>query len=114
MQRVVVVEEGYFHGGAHLFLGAYHMSLPKALGGNPDKAKAHFEKGIALSGGKALLGKVLYAEMYARKVGDQALYRRLVQEVQEGSVDALPAARLTNVLAKRKAARLAKGAEDED
>jgi len=112
MKRVLVLDETYYFGGAHLFMGAYYMSLPAALGGNPGKAREHFEKAIAISGGKALLGKLLYAQMYAAKVGDKALQGRLLKEVAEASADALPAARLANVLAKRKAARLAKGGED--
>jgi hypothetical protein len=112
MKRVLVLDETYYFGGAHLFMGAYYMSLPAALGGNPGKAREHFEKAIAISGGKALLGKLLYAQMYAAKVGDKALLGRLLKEVAEASADALPAARLANVLAKRKAARLAKGGED--
>jgi hypothetical protein len=65
---------------------------------------------VALTGGKALLVKMLYAEMYARTV-DPALFARLIEEVKDASVDALPEMRLANALAKRKAKRLGKKEE---
>jgi len=110
MKRVLAINEAYYFGGAHLFMGGYNMSLPKALGGKPEKAKEHFEKAVALTGGKALLVKMLYAEMYARKA-EPALFDRLIQEVQDASVDTLPEMRLGNALAKRKAKRLGKKEE---
>lgn len=112
VQRAAQLDEGYYFGGPHLILGGYQASLPKALGGKPEKAREHFEKAIALSEGKALLPKVMLAHMYATKVGDKALFTKLLKEVEEASLDALPAARLPNVIAKRKAARLMKRMSD--
>ncbi len=112
LHRVVVLDEGYFFGTAHIVLGGYHMSLPRLLGGKPEKAKEHFEKGIALSGGKALLGKALYAQFYAARTNDKALFDKLIKEIEEASLDELPQARLSNVIAKRKAARLKSRAEE--
>lgn len=113
MRRVLEIDETFYHGGPHLFFGAYYMALPRALGGNPEKSREHFEKGVAISGGKALLAKVLFARMYAKRVGDKALHDRLLREVQEAPADLLPAQRLANLVAKRKAARLAKAAKEE-
>jgi hypothetical protein len=110
--RVLQLDESFFNGGPHLFFGGLYMALPKALGGNPELAKQHFEKAIALSQGKALLAKVMYASLYASKVRDRALFDRLVKEVEEAPVDILPGQTLPNVLAKRKAARLAKRAKE--
>ncbi len=112
LNRVVVVDEAYLFGTAHIVLGGYHMSLPKLLGGKPEKAKEHFEKGIAISGGKALLGKVLYAHLYAARTNDRPLFDKLIKEIEEASLDDLPGARLSNVIAKRKAARLKKRTEE--
>ena len=108
LQRAAQLDEGYFYGAPHLILGGYQASLPKVLGGKPEKAREHFEKAIALSEGKALLGKVLLAQLYATKVGNKALFQKVLQEVVDASVDVLPAARLPNLIAKRKAARLLK------
>jgi tetratricopeptide (TPR) repeat protein len=110
MKRVLAINEAYYFGGAHLFMGGYLMSLPRALGGKPEKAKEHFERAVALTGGKSLLVKMLYAELYARKA-EPALFERLLEEVRDASLDALPEMRLGNALAKRKARRLAKKEE---
>jgi hypothetical protein len=35
MLRVLALDEGFYHGGAHLFLGIYYGSRPVMLGGKP-------------------------------------------------------------------------------
>jgi tetratricopeptide (TPR) repeat protein len=112
VERVARVHEGYFFGGAHMILGGYYMSLPKLLGGKPEKAREHFERALALSQGKILLVKVVYAHLYAARTGDKALFQKLLKEVMDAPPDFFPEARLPNVLAKRKAARLLKRTED--
>jgi len=81
MQRVVALDEGYEFGQAHMYLGALNSILPASLGGNPDKAKLHFDKAVELSGGRNLLAKTLCAERYARLVFDQTLHDQLLTEV---------------------------------
>ena len=81
MQRVVELDEGYEFGQAHMYLGALNSILPASLGGNPDKAKQHFDKAVELSAGRNLLAKTLCAERYARLTFDQELHDRLLKEV---------------------------------
>lgn len=113
VERALALDETYFFGGPHLLLGGYYLALPKILGGNPKKARAHFEKALKIAGPKVLLPRVMYAALYARKVGDHKLMRRLLAEVEEGSIDGPPGTRLANVIAKRKAARLAKQSKED-
>ena len=81
MQRVVALDETYEFGQAHMYLGALNSILPASLGGNPDKAKEHFDKAVDLSSGRNLLAKTLCAERYARLTFDQELHDRLLKEV---------------------------------
>ncbi len=110
MERVVSLDEAYEGGRAHLYLGVMRSQLPAALGGKPERARAHFERAIVLSGGRDLMAKVLYARHYARLVYDRALHDGLLQEV----LAANPAARglgLSNALAREEARRLLDGAD---
>ena len=81
LERVTALEPEYEWGQAHMYLAVLDSLLPSALGGQPDAARAHFEKAVSLSEGRNLLAKVLYAERYARMANDQALHDALLQEV---------------------------------
>ena len=74
-------------------------------------AKQHFEKAIAISQGKNLMAKVLYAEKYARLIFDQALHDKLLNQVLKTE----PRMRnftLTNMLAQNQAKALLKSGKD--
>jgi hypothetical protein len=99
MNRVLELDENYYYGGPHLFLGAFYAGRPKALGGDPERAKASFDKAIAVSDGKYLMARVVKAQYYAVQIQDLALYRSLLQEVIAADPAALPEQRLSNELA---------------
>lgn len=105
MDRVAAIDEGYEFGQAHMYLGALNSILPASLGGQPDKARAHFEKAIALSEGRNLLAKTLFAEKYARLTFDQELHDRLLREVLEADSE-VHGLTLQNEYAKREAEQL--------
>ena len=111
MQRVLKLDETYQHGQVHLYLGILNTLLPPALGGKPEIGKQHFEKAIALSGGKNLIAKVIYAEKYARLVFDQELHDTLLHQVLKTD----PYSRgftLTNMLAQQQAKALLLSGKD--
>ncbi|MDL1872807.1 hypothetical protein FBR05_11485 [Deltaproteobacteria bacterium PRO3] len=101
--RILELDETYYFGGPHLFFGAFYGSRPKLLGGDPEKSKMHFDKAIAITQGKALMGAVNKALYYAVQVQDAALYTSLLGEVVAADAAALPEQRLSNELAKRRA-----------
>lgn len=105
MERLVQVDEGYYNGGAHLLLGMFHTAQGKALGGDPDKGKAHFERAIALSKGRFLLPKVLYALAYGQATQDRAFFHKTLVDVLSTSPAVYPEERLANELAHVKARR---------
>lgn len=105
MLRVVELDEAYYYGGAHIFLGSYYGSRPPLLGGQPDASRQHFEKALALNERKFLLTHVAYAETYARTVFDRELFIKLLTEVIEQPLsDSVMAS--SNTLAKDKAEKL--------
>jgi len=93
----------FYHGGPYLILGSIEGSVPRVLGGKPEKAKEYFERALAINGGKFLLTYVYYAKTYAVQEQNQELFESLLTKVDEASLDILPAARLPNAIAKKKA-----------
>jgi hypothetical protein len=111
MQKVVELDEGYEHGAAHMYLGVIATLLPPAMGGRPEVGREHFEKAIALSEGKNLMAKVVYARHYARLVFDRELHDKLVNEVLNADPN-VPGFTLINTIAQQQAKQLAASADE--
>ncbi len=111
LDRVVALDPLHQHGAPHAYLGVLHSLRPAALGGEPERARAHFERAIELSNDRDLMTKVMYAEYFARLNFDRALHDRLLGEV----VAADPTAErytLGNILAQERARKLLAEAGD--
>jgi hypothetical protein len=106
MKRVLVLDESFHYGGAHLFMGIWFASRPKGYGGDLKMSQQHFLKAIELGEGKFLMAYVYYASDYARKAGDQGLFRSLLEKVQATPADVSPELTLSNTIAKSKADEL--------
>lgn len=111
MRRVVALAPGWEQGGAELYLGVIESLVPPALGGHPERARAHFERAIELSGGDNLMASVLLAERYARAMFDRALHDRLLEAVLAAPAER-PGLTLTNVIARARAQALLASADD--
>jgi hypothetical protein len=112
MQRVVELDENFYYGGPHLFLGVLNGLLPPGLGGKPEEARKHFEKALEISKGQLFTVQVMFAKFYARTVYDRKLHDELLKQVVEGKADAVPELTLTNILAQKQAADLLASAPD--
>ena len=106
MQRVLELDEGFYYGGPHLFMGIWFASRPKIAGGDLKKAQAHFLKAFEFGKGKFLMAYVYYANTYARQTLDRDLYMSTLQTVLKAPADTLPELTLLNTVAKKKAKEL--------
>jgi hypothetical protein len=111
MRRVVALDEGYRDGGAHLYLGILATLLPPAMGGEPERGRAHFERAIALSSGRNLMAKVNFARYYSRLVFDRELHDRLLADVLAAAPE-VPGYGLLNIVAQQQARELLDSADD--
>jgi TRAP transporter T-component len=112
LQRTLEMDESFHYAGPHLLLGAFYGGRSKMLGGKPDKARGHFDQCLALTQGKFLMAKVLYAKTYAVQMQDLALFKKLMREVLNAPEDILPEQQLANAVAKQKAQKLLESADD--
>lgn len=111
MARLVELDERYENGGPRLYMGVFETLLPPALGGKPELGRAHFERALAITGGRHLLVKVFYAESYARLVFDRPLHDRLLGEVLAAETEA-EGLTLMNAIAQDRATALLASADD--
>jgi len=112
IQRVLELDEGFYYGGSHLFMGVWHASRPKALGGDLKKSREHFFKALDLGKGKFLMAYIYYAEHYARKAQDRDLFTSTLGKVLETPVDVLPELTLLNAVAQKRAKELLRRVEE--
>ena len=108
--RVAAIEPEHEQGQAFMYLGVMDSMLPASLGGQPERAREHFERAIELSNGNNQMARVLYAKHYARLRFDRKLHDCLLTQV----IDADPHAQgltLINEIARREAAQLLSSAD---
>ncbi|MCX4240980.1 TRAP transporter TatT component family protein [Paraliomyxa miuraensis] len=103
MNRALELDPDYNAGAPYALVGVYHASKPPALGGEPQKAKAIFDQGMAAHGQENLLLPYLYARFYAPMVQDRALFDEMIGKVADADVTAHPDLRLTNEIARDRA-----------
>ena len=112
MGRALELDERYYYGGPHLFMGVVKTIRPPALGGKPEEARRHFERAIEIGGGEFLMAYVLYAKQYARLMFDRELHDHLLAKVMETPTDTVRELVLLNRIAKKSASDLLESAND--
>ncbi len=112
MERALELDEGFYYGGPHLFMGIWYATRPKIAGGNLNKAQEHFLKALDLGQGKFLMAHVYYANYCARKMMDRDLFTSTLQKVLETPADTSPDLVLVNTVAKKQAKELLSHVEE--
>ncbi len=106
MKRVLDLDEAFYYGGPHLFMGIWFASRPPIAGGDLKRAQRHFLKAIELGQGRFLMAYVYYAKTYARQALDRELFTSLLNKVMQSPADDPPELTLLNTVAKKNAQEL--------
>ena len=104
--RILEIDETYYYGSTHASLGAYFASQSLSLGGDPAKAKYHFDRAFEISESKLLVIHLMYAQYYAYQIQDRKLFTDTLDHVIATPVNSYPELNLINEIAKRKARKL--------
>jgi len=112
MTRALALDEAFDAGAIHEFFIAFDAARSEAAGGGVARATAHFERAMALSGGKKLGPTVNFAESACVQKQDREEFTRLLQQVLNADAEAEPRWRLANVIAQRRARLLLAHADD--
>lgn len=105
LERVIELDEAHQNGLALMTLAIILSSQSAAVGGEPERGKALFERARALTGGKSLMIDTMMARTHAVTTRDQGAYRALLEGVLATPASVWPEQRLANELALRKARR---------
>ncbi|MFN0250517.1 MAG: TRAP transporter TatT component family protein [Kofleriaceae bacterium] len=89
----------------YIALGMLNSGRPAAMGGDPAKAKAMFEKALEVTGNKMLLARTLMGYRVGLQTNDEKFFHEQLKIVLETAPSVWPEQRLGNEVAHRKARR---------
>jgi hypothetical protein len=112
MQRVIGLDDTFYHGGPHLFFGVYYGGRSPLFGGNFRLSEEHFRRAAEINHDKLLLVDVLQAEYLDRQRLDRDAFHRHLTQVIEAPDNLAPDMALMNAVAKQQAAQLIKAEDD--
>ncbi len=114
IERVIELDENFYYGASHAFMGVLLTIRPPSLGGKPEEARKHFERALELGQAKFLPTYVMYAKHYAKLVYEEKLFYNLLEKVLDSPVDEVSELILINTLAKQQAGDLIDKTRKED
>lgn len=112
IDRALELDESYDDGAIHSFLISYELSRQGAPGDPVARARAHFERAVALTDGNLAGPFVSYAEAVSVSRQDRAEFDSLLARALAIDPDRHPAWRLSNIILQRRA-RWLRGRADE-
>jgi hypothetical protein len=105
MTHALALDETAYYGGPPRYWGAFYSIAPGFAGGDMTKSREMYEKAKAMYP-EYFATYVLYADTYAVKVQDKALFKELLQYVLDTPSDVLPEMLPEQNVEKQKAQRL--------
>jgi predicted anti-sigma-YlaC factor YlaD len=103
IDRALELDESFDHGAIHGFLISYEMNRQGAAGDPAARARQHFERAMALSGGREAAPLLALAEAVAVQKQDVKEFDSLLQQALAINPDANPEKRLVNLVMQRRA-----------
>lgn len=110
--RLMEVNDRFYYASPYLLKACYYGAQPEISGGQPEKAKEYFKKGIELSNGKFLMHHLFYAKYYAVRTQDKAMFLDLLRIIKDAPEDILPDVGAVTNVCKMKADLLMNSADD--
>lgn len=106
IDRAGELDAAFEAGAIHSFLTAYELSRPGGTGDPLVRARAHYERALALSGGAHAGPLLTYAENVCVRQQDRAQFESLLYQALAIDPDARPEWRLVNLVLQTRARRL--------
>jgi len=103
MQRVLEINEEFYHGSAHMYFGVYYGGRAPMFGGDFEKSQHHFAKARAINENNLLIVDLLQAQYLERQRFDREAFHKLLTRIVAAPDDLYPDLALLNQVAKRKA-----------
>jgi predicted anti-sigma-YlaC factor YlaD len=103
VRRVLVLDEGYDHGAAHVFMINFEMSRAGLSAEAIERARRHCARALELTGGRHAAPYVACAEAIATAERNRAEFERLLEDALQIEPGARPEWRLANTVMQRRA-----------
>ena len=103
MTRARALDPDWGEGAIHDFFISWEGGRPAAAGGSPARARAAFDRAVAASGGRRAAPYVSYAETLSVANQDRREFTDLLGTALAIDPDAVPAQRLANLIAQKRA-----------
>jgi len=103
IDRALQLDESYGQGSIHTFLISYEMSRSGATGDPAARARQHFERAVALSGGKDASPYVALAEAVTIQKQNVKEFESLLHQALAIDPEATPDKRLVNTIMQQRA-----------
>lgn len=101
--RAVALDADFDHGTLQSFLIGYEMNRPNAAADAAQRARAHFERAVALSEGQHAAPYIALAESVAAPARERAEFDALLTQALRIDASARPEWRLANLVMQRRA-----------
>lgn len=101
-ERALALDDGFDRGSLHEAMIVLD-SMPAMMGGSAERAKAHFEKAVAMSGGRRASPYVTWARSSAVARQARREYRETLEKALAIDPDAFPSDRLLNLISQGRA-----------
>jgi len=111
MERVIELDPGWSDGAAHEAMIVLE-AVPESMGGSKERAREHFERALALSGGRRAGTYASLARSVSVPEQDAAEFRDLLDRALAVETDATPSIRLANLVAQKRARFLLEHVDD--
>jgi predicted anti-sigma-YlaC factor YlaD len=103
MKRALELDEAWEYGSIHDFFLSFEGSRAGAAGGSIEEARRHFERAMTLSRNQRAFPLVSLAETVSVAEQNREEFEELLQQALAIDVDELPAVRLANLIAQKRA-----------
>ncbi|MDH3342571.1 MAG: TRAP transporter TatT component family protein, partial [Gammaproteobacteria bacterium] len=108
MQRVLELDETFYHGGAHMYFGVFYGGRSPMFGGDFKKSEAHFDRAREITDHELLVPDLLQAQYLSRQKMDREDFHNRLTKIINAPDDLSPDLALLNQITKRKAKMLLK------
>lgn len=112
IDRALELDEAFGAGAIHSFLITYEMARQGGTGSPAERARRHFDRAVALSGGKAAGPYVAIAEAVSLATQDRAGFEDFLRQALAIDLSAKPEWRLENTVMQQRARWLLNRAPD--
>ena len=104
IERALALDETFESGAIHVFFINYEMARSGVKAADAvARARQHFDRAVVLSAGKLAAPFVTYAEAVCVKQQQHAEFEKMLQQALAIDADAVPEARLANLVMQRRA-----------